>query len=271
MSSDLKTNIKGNIIDGKLESYFRGRKLKGQEVDLPQGYRGVIVKEAGKETCLQSYDKEDFDGEEGEEEQEEATLLKEVGSFEKIVVWNHESMVNGDDAFVKGVSEWIDFAEAVSNLSISYLEPMTVADRIHRLDACTSRKESVKMNIMSFRFVKCELKAPQSATCLGSSCICQRVHGVIQRSRRWSAFWRCGEVPSDSFNSASALGLAKEALKLDFHKFVDFSQVTNILSRVRSSISSTFIARAPMSANGSNIRIAMVVRPTIHASILYLL
>lgn len=99
--------------DGNLESYFRGRKLRGQELDLPQGYRGVIVKEVGKETCLQNRDKGELDGEEGEEEQEEATLLKEVGSFEKIVVWNHESMVNGDDAFVKGVSEWIDFAEAM--------------------------------------------------------------------------------------------------------------------------------------------------------------
>ena len=129
--------MKGNVIDGNLESYFRGRKLRGQEVDLPQGYRGVIVKEAGKEkTATQSHDKGDGDGdgdgeEEGEEDQEEATMLKEVGSFEKIVVWNHESMVNGDDAFVKGVSEWIDFAEAVS-LPITYPVPITVADKTHR-------------------------------------------------------------------------------------------------------------------------------------------
>ena len=162
MCSSPETNINGDIIDGELESYFRGRKLRGQEVDLPEGYRGVIVKEAGKEkTALQSHDKGDGDEEveEGEEEQEEATILKEVGSFEKIVVWNHESMVNGDDAFVKGVSEWIDFAEAVSSLLITYSEPMIVADKTHRLDACTSRKESVKMDTESFRCLQCELKA----------------------------------------------------------------------------------------------------------------
>ena len=158
--------MKDNIIDGNLESYFRGRKLKGQEVGLPEGYRGVIVKEAGKEkTALQSHDKRDMEGEEGEEEQEEATMLKEVGSFEKIVVWNHESMVNGDNAFVKGVNEWIDFAEAVS-LPITYSEPITVADKTHRLDACTGRKEFVKMDRKSFRFPQYELKAPQDATCL---------------------------------------------------------------------------------------------------------
>ena len=123
LCSSSKTNLKNVVIDGKLESYFRGRKLRGQEVDLPQGYRGVIVKEAGKEkTALQSHDKGDLEGEKAEEEQEEATLLEEVGSFEKMVIWNHESMVNGDDAFVKGVSEWIDFAEAVSHVFSSHTQ-----------------------------------------------------------------------------------------------------------------------------------------------------
>ena len=42
-------------------------------------------------------------------------MLNEVGSFEKVVIWNHESTVDGDDAFVKGLSEWIGFAEAVSH------------------------------------------------------------------------------------------------------------------------------------------------------------
>ena len=165
MCSSPKTNVKGNIIDGKLESYFRGRKLRGQELDLPQGYRGVIVKEAGKEkTAPQSHDKGDIEGEEGEEEQEEVTMLEEVGSFEKMVIWNHESMVNGDDAFVKGVSEWIGFAEAV-RLPITYPESITVADKTHRPDACTSRKDFVKMDIESFRFLQCELKAQKVATC----------------------------------------------------------------------------------------------------------
>lgn len=98
--------------------YFRGRKLRGRGVDVPQGYRGVIVKEAGKEKpALQNTGQGDLEGEEGEEEeQEEVTVLNEVGSFEKVVVWNHESIVDGDDAFVKGLGEWIAFAEAVSHV-----------------------------------------------------------------------------------------------------------------------------------------------------------
>ena len=111
-----RTPIRGSsITDGKPEAYFRGRKLKGQEIGVPQGYTGVIVQEAGKEkTAVQAISRGDLDGEEGEEEQEEVTMLNEIGSFDKVVIWNHESMVDGDDAFVKGLGEWIGFAQAVS-------------------------------------------------------------------------------------------------------------------------------------------------------------
>ena len=37
-----------------------------------------------------------------------------MASFDKIVLWGHESLVEGHDPFVKGVEEWIGFAEAVS-------------------------------------------------------------------------------------------------------------------------------------------------------------
>ncbi|KAL9136021.1 MAG: hypothetical protein Q9175_002759 [Cornicularia normoerica] len=99
--------------DGKLEAYFRGRKLRGQEIDVPQGYRGVVVQEAGKErTAFRTTDRGGLEVE-GDEELEEDTVLNEIGSFEKVIIWNHESMVDGDDAFVKGLSEWIGFAQVM--------------------------------------------------------------------------------------------------------------------------------------------------------------
>ena len=113
-----QTPIRGSFItDGKLEAYFRGRKLRGRDVHVPQGYRGVIVKEAGKEkTASQNTEKGYLEQEGGEEEQEEVSVLNEVGSFERVVIWNHESMVDCDDAFVKGLDEWVAFAEAVSHV-----------------------------------------------------------------------------------------------------------------------------------------------------------
>ena len=112
------------VVDGKLEAYFRGRKLKGREVMVPGGYRGSICSqankgsEAGEETtggCEGNgeeleVDKDDEEiGEEGEVQK-----LEEVASFDEIVLWGHESLVEGDDPFLKGVEEWIGFAEAVS-------------------------------------------------------------------------------------------------------------------------------------------------------------
>ena len=78
----------------------------------------MIVKEAGKEkTAFQKSADGGYEREgEGarEEEQEDMTVLNELGSFDNLFLWNHESMINEDDAFIKGLSEWIGFAEAVS-------------------------------------------------------------------------------------------------------------------------------------------------------------
>ena len=113
-----QTPIQSFIIDEKPEVYFRGRKLRGRELQVPQGYRGVIVKEAGNEmTGFQTLEQgglENDEGEQREEEQEEITMLNEISAFDKLLIWSHESIVEGNDAFVKGLSEWIGFAEAVS-------------------------------------------------------------------------------------------------------------------------------------------------------------
>ena len=53
----------------------------------------------------------------GEEwEEEEVKVLEEVASFEELIVWGHEAMPEDDDTFVKGMEEWVRFAEAVSLL-----------------------------------------------------------------------------------------------------------------------------------------------------------
>ncbi|KAI4257618.1 MAG: hypothetical protein LQ352_001604 [Teloschistes flavicans] len=105
--------------DGESESYFRGRKLKGRAVKLPEGYRGVVVKDGVKEVeqkgnveRLSRRDQEDGNDDE-EEEEEDVGVLEEMGEFEEVVVWGHERTVGADDEVVKGVEEWISFAEAI--------------------------------------------------------------------------------------------------------------------------------------------------------------
>ena len=91
---------------------------------MPGGYTGCIVNrdEAGKEVVGESMNEQTREGGEMQEEEEkeegeeieEVQVLEEVASFDKVVLWGHETLVEGDDPFVKGVEEWIGFAEAVS-------------------------------------------------------------------------------------------------------------------------------------------------------------
>lgn len=52
--------------------------------------------------------------EDGETEAEGPVKVLEVqGTFDEVMVWGHEILPAADDTFVKGVEEWVRFAETV--------------------------------------------------------------------------------------------------------------------------------------------------------------
>ncbi|KAF9635121.1 Ribonuclease H2 subunit C [Lasiodiplodia theobromae] len=52
--------------------------------------------------------------EDEEDERIEVRLMEEVGEFDEVVVWGHEVVPDEtEDAYSKGISEWISFAEAI--------------------------------------------------------------------------------------------------------------------------------------------------------------
>lgn len=53
-------------------------------------------------------------GEQDEVLEEPVKVLDAQSTFDEFVVWGHEIMPAADDPFVKGVEEWMKFAEAVS-------------------------------------------------------------------------------------------------------------------------------------------------------------
>lgn len=97
--------------------------MKGKELSVPEGYRGVVVIEE-KNTGDLKKGKDNEGGKLGVEEDEEEDreevqtvgTLEEVAEFEEVIVWDHEAIRSGEDAFVKGMEEWIRFAEVVSFL-----------------------------------------------------------------------------------------------------------------------------------------------------------
>ena len=124
--------------NGTLEAYFRGRKLKGRELKVPAGYTGVVVREVEEEKPQSRRNEEPLRGtgsEEEEEEIEKPRLVEKAAEFEEIVVWGHDSVVDDDDAFVKGIEEWIGFAEAVSILCVDVVDVELTRSQMHGIES----------------------------------------------------------------------------------------------------------------------------------------
>ncbi|KAI4122242.1 MAG: hypothetical protein LQ347_006573, partial [Umbilicaria vellea] len=78
--------------------------LRATDQTLPQKHSTDGRTVDGKTAALEAED--------GDEDMEPVKVLEEAASFEEIVVWGHEAVPTSDDPYVKGVEEWIAFAEA---------------------------------------------------------------------------------------------------------------------------------------------------------------
>lgn len=111
--NDKRPSIIGNNekTDGKNTTYFRGRKLQGREVRLPKGYTGVVLAPKASSNDQTMYD-------ENEDDKIEKTISEEVAQFDEVMVWDHGAMPDdSSDPYLRGIEEWISFAETVWNLS----------------------------------------------------------------------------------------------------------------------------------------------------------
>ncbi|KFM59927.1 Ribonuclease H2 subunit C, partial [Stegodyphus mimosarum] len=81
--------------NGVLKSSFRGHPLQGQIVQVPNGYKGVVLEENPKFSS--SEDKREF---------------KIKGTFEKFTAWNWDKIPSHNDKLIKAL-QWIDIASAL--------------------------------------------------------------------------------------------------------------------------------------------------------------
>ncbi|GLU22598.1 hypothetical protein SLE2022_386620 [Rubroshorea leprosula] len=84
------------------EAYFRGRKLQGTTISLPNGYSGFVLgkKSLGKRKFCD-------DASEGN-----TNCWEMKAKFDKLAYWNNESLPSKDDAFVR-CFHWFAVAEAL--------------------------------------------------------------------------------------------------------------------------------------------------------------
>lgn len=75
----------------------------GQDIALPNGYKGLVVQET-KQPLVENVDR----------------TLHASHVFDKITYWNWDKMPSANDPFISAL-DWIDIAEAVSDLISKFI------------------------------------------------------------------------------------------------------------------------------------------------------
>ncbi|KAK2001654.1 ribonuclease H1/H2 small subunit [Colletotrichum falcatum] len=98
--------------DGKSLAYFRGRRLHGTTVKLPEQYRGLVMEKSDK---VKTQQLEDGGEEEGTEDAlVELGTMEVKAEFDEMVIWGHESSAEAaSDPYVRSIEEWLTVAESI--------------------------------------------------------------------------------------------------------------------------------------------------------------
>lgn len=108
--------------DGRKLAYFRGRKLHGKVLKVPEGYRGVVVdrKDAPEPQAARPDEPEIVDVD--AEDEVPLGALETQADFDEMLVWGHESTADAtSDPYVRGLEEWIKVSEQVCGNSLECL------------------------------------------------------------------------------------------------------------------------------------------------------
>ncbi|KAF5661828.1 ribonuclease H2 subunit C [Fusarium heterosporum] len=103
--------------DGTKLAYFRGRKLQGKVVKLPEQCRGVVVERVSEEDPEATVE-EPIEVDNEEEEEEKIGSMQITAEFNEIVVWGHETVADASaDPYVRGIEEWLQVADQIHSYS----------------------------------------------------------------------------------------------------------------------------------------------------------
>jgi ribonuclease H2 subunit C len=109
--------------------HFRGRHLYGTSLPLPTHYTGAVLSITDRlaptaqsssqhppetDASVDADPDADVDADLEDEVLEEVKIAEQLGEFDEIVVWGHGGEVDeGSDMFVRGMREWVGFAESM--------------------------------------------------------------------------------------------------------------------------------------------------------------
>ncbi|KAG9439509.1 hypothetical protein H6P81_019674 [Aristolochia fimbriata] len=111
VSDYFKPKKTGVVLEGLEveEGSFRGRRLRGATVPVPDGYRGLVLER-----------RKDMGKGKGVEASDENSSWEATAKFDNITYWNHDSFPSQNDALMRFL-HWFPVADALH-------KPVTVED-----------------------------------------------------------------------------------------------------------------------------------------------
>lgn len=97
--------------DGTRTAHFRGRRLRGRVIRLPDQYQAFILNATDK-TIVEPPPLVDDEDEEPEIP-EPVRIVEQVSKVEEMIIWGHDQVPAPDSILVRSVDEWVAFAEAI--------------------------------------------------------------------------------------------------------------------------------------------------------------
>ncbi|CAI6342107.1 unnamed protein product [Periconia digitata] len=109
-------------------AYFRGRHLLSTPILLPENYTGAVMQTTntphtstktmhhGRTMSASQNDHDEDSEQDGDHVEMDVEVMQTniLASFSEVLVWGHaEAVDDAKDAFVRGVREWIGFAEGM--------------------------------------------------------------------------------------------------------------------------------------------------------------
>jgi len=149
--------------DGTSTTFFRGRKLRGKQLTLPAAYKGVVLQKTDKKVIAKpSVPLPGVEADDANAPKEVDTMaMEQHATFTHVMVWDHEAVPGGDDVYVKGMEEWIDFAEAVCSHLLWYALAQPIADSIYRYRCIPTRTPTRKLLLEQISQANCIIQIPQ--------------------------------------------------------------------------------------------------------------
>ena len=85
---------------------------------LPEGYYGSVVEKSEPKNSKKPSNQEEMaeviEIQDDSDDQLETGAMQGKATFDELMIWNHESLANSsEDPYLRGMEEWISFAEQV--------------------------------------------------------------------------------------------------------------------------------------------------------------